>query len=123
MGKMKYSITDQQYSSLLPLIHSYKSEFSLVDLIDILWGITRCERVSPTIWKTTEIAEDTQYVKDLFQYTEDLILHFPDSVEALRPYTFILYLFILVVIMLILSTVSLIFIIQTHDPCTYKKGY
>ena len=83
MGKMKYSITDQQYSSLLPLILSYKSEFYLVDLIDILWCISRCERVSPTIWKTTEIAEDTQYVKDLFQYTENLVLHFPDSVEAL----------------------------------------
>ena len=85
MGKMKYPINDQQYATILPIIHSFKQEFALVDLIDILWGITRCECVSPSIWKTTEIEETTQYVKDLFQYTEDLILHFPDTVETLRP--------------------------------------
>ena len=82
---MKYRIPQPHLSKMLQAAHALKEELTLMETIDILWGLARLQYASASLWKSTEIEEDTQYIKDLYHYTEEFIVNHPDALTVLRP--------------------------------------
>lgn len=84
-GKSRFKISDDDFSLLLQTIHSMKEEFTLMELVDVLWGMVRLNRVPSSLWKSSSKSTNNEYMNDLYQYTEEFITNHTDAMNVLRP--------------------------------------
>lgn len=96
LGKMKLSIPEKDYAVFIHAVYNDRNEFSLTELIDAIWGISRMGEENSSTWKLMD-SPVSQEIDTLFRITEvvpfvvsqtDLVTLNPTLVKSLRAYAF-----------------------------------
>lgn len=69
LGKMKLSIPEKDYAVFIHAVYNDRNEFSLTELIDAIWGISRMGEESSSTWKLMD-SPVSQEIDTLFRITE-----------------------------------------------------
>ena len=83
LGKMKLSIPEKDYAVFIHAVYNDRNEFSLTELIDAIWGISRMGEENSSTWKLMD-SPVSQEIDTLFRITEDLVTLNPTLVKSLR---------------------------------------
>lgn len=68
-GKMKLSIPKKDYRVFIHAVYNDRNEFSLTELIDAIWGISRMGEENSATWKQVD-SPVSQEIDSLFRLTE-----------------------------------------------------
>ena len=64
LGKMRIKLSSEEYSKCIHSMYLTRNEFSFMELIDVIWGITRMGHPTQTV------SDVNQEEDELFRITE-----------------------------------------------------
>lgn len=95
LGKMRLSVPEKDYGVFIHAVYNDRNEFSLTELIDAIWGISRMGEENSSTWRLVD-SPVSQEIDTLFRLTEgfssclvsptDLVTLNPTLVRSLRAY-------------------------------------
>ena len=86
LGKMKLSIPEKDYAVFIHAVYNDRNEFSLTELIDAIWGISRMGEENSSTWKLMD-SPVSQEIDTLFRITEGCSLRcFTDRSRHAQPH-------------------------------------
>lgn len=66
LGKMRFKLSEEDYSKCIHSMYLSRNEFSLMELVNVIWGITRMG------YPSRSVSEVNQEVDELFRIVEGI---------------------------------------------------